>query len=133
MADRSLVITEATSSVATVISTPLCAAWGWALGCFSPLGGTFELHNVAYIEQSDWKTKVTIPPAAALWGVLLCASGWEMNRGIFLPALTLGALTTLFSKEEGSAQGPLQLQMIHTGRDTSVRFKGTESSRSVSF
>lgn len=53
-------------------------------------------------------------------GVLLCISGWEMNQGIFLPTLTLGALTTLFSREEeGSARGPLQLQMTHTGRDPS--------------
>lgn len=43
-----------------------------------------------------------------------------MNQGIFLPTLTLGALTTLFSREEeGSARGPLQLQMTHTGRDPS--------------
>lgn len=30
------------------------------------LGGTLELH-VAYVEQSNWKTKATTPAAAALW------------------------------------------------------------------
>jgi len=79
-----------------------------------------SLSCITLLMQSDWKTKATTPPAAALWGVLLRISGWEMNQGIFLPTLTLGALTTLFSREEeGSARGPLQLQMTHTGRDPS--------------
>lgn len=37
-----------------------------------------------------------------------------MNQGIFLPPLALGTVTAPFSRgEEGSAQGPLQLQMTH--------------------
>lgn len=50
-----------------------------------------------------------------------------MNQGIFLPPLALGTVTAPFSRgEEGSAQGPLQLQMTHAGGAPSSQLQQDE-------
>lgn len=55
------------------INTIVCFL-GTGLGCFSPPGGSSKLHNVAYVEPSDWKTQSHKPPPVAPWGILPCIS-----------------------------------------------------------
>lgn len=97
LADCLLVITEATSSAATGISTPLSASWGWAQGvssCTMFLCGAEGLKNRA---TNPTSVPVGNSPMRTLLGNKL---GY-----FFLPALAPSTLTAPFTSGEG---GPAQ-------------------------
>lgn len=98
LADCLLVVTEATSSAATGISTLLSASWGWAQGvssCTTFLCGAEGLKNRATNPHRCPRREFSHAYLFRKW------------TGIFyLPALALSTLTPPFSsREEGSAQG----------------------------
>lgn len=117
-ADCLLLITEATSSAATGISTLLSASWGRGLGCFSPPGGSSKLHSIAYVEPSDWKKHKAANPHRWPRGEFSHAYLVRKWIGVFFSLPWLRALWQLHSAEGRKAlpRAPLQLRMTHARR-----------------